>query len=494
MTDLDMNNSHDLELILKSHIPIVVIETREEQRVVDMIIGMQFRLGDPIYKWTVTEGLQRLDLNFEPQKMNAKPGDVLGNIKAGANTGIFLLLDFHPYLDDPMHVRLLKDIALVHERTRQTIVLISHDIEIPPELKNFCAMVELDLPDESSLKKIVKETAKSWQTQYRKKVKADEQSLALLVKNLAGLTHSEAKRVAHTAIYDDGAITSTDLPEVMKAKYALLNREGMLHFELDTENFSNVGGFNRLKTWIRQRQPAFENKLAGLDTPKGVLLLGVQGCGKSLAAKAVAGVLGIPLLRLEFAALFNKYHGETERNLRESLKAAEVMAPCVLWIDELEKGISVGDNDGGTSKRVLGTFLTWMAEKNASVFIVATANEIDSLPPELVRKGRFDEIFFVDLPDASTREIIFGIHLHRRNFDKTRFDLTRLAEATNGFSGAEIEQSVVSAMYAAHAQQSELNNTHITQEIKQTKPLSVVMSERIDALRAWAQDRTVPVD
>jgi SpoVK/Ycf46/Vps4 family AAA+-type ATPase len=208
----------------------------------------------------------------------------------------------------------------------------------------------------------------------------------------------------------------------------------------------------------------------------------------------VAGVLGIPLLRLEFAALFNKYHGETERNLRESLKAAEVMAPCVLWIDELEKGLSVGDNDGGTSKRVLGTFLTWMAEKDAAVFIVATANEIDSLPPELVRKGRFDEIFFVDLPDQATREIIFGIHLHRRDYDKSSFDLARLAEATDGFSGAEIEQSVVSAIYAAHAQQSTLNNNHVMQEIRQTKPLSIVMSERIAALRTWARDRTVPVD
>jgi SpoVK/Ycf46/Vps4 family AAA+-type ATPase len=489
-----MNDAHDLELVLKSHIPIVVIETREEQRAVELISRMQFRLGQPIYKWTVTEGLQRLDVNFEAQKFSAKPGDVLGNIKAGANTGIFLLLDFHPYLDDPVHVRLLKDIALVHDRTQQTIVLISHDIQIPPELKNFCAMVELDLPDESSLKKLVKETARSWQTRYKEKVRADEKSLGLLVKNLSGLTHSEAKRLAHTAIYDDGAITPDDLPEVMKAKYALLNKEGMLHFELNTEKLSNVGGFNRLKTWLRQRQPAFEGELKGLDKPKGVLLLGVQGCGKSLAAKAVAGVLGIPLLRLEFAALFNKYHGETERNLRESLKAAEVMAPCVLWIDELEKGLSVGDNDGGTSKRVLGTFLTWMAEKDAAVFIVATANEIDSLPPELVRKGRFDEIFFVDLPDQATREIIFGIHLHRRDYDKTSFDLTRLAEATDGFSGAEIEQSVVSAIYAAHAQQTTLNNNHVMQEIRQTKPLSIVMSERIAALRTWARDRTVPVD
>ena len=489
-----MNDSHDLELVLKSHIPIVVIETREEQRAVNMIKSLQFRLSLPIYQWTVTEGLQRIDLDYEPQRHNAKPTEVLGNIKAGANHGIYILLDFHPYLDDPMHVRLLKDIALSYELTQQTIVLISHDIEIPPELKNFSAMVDLNLPDEQSLKDIVNDVAEQWAKQYRKKVKANPISFDALVKNLSGLTHSEAMRLARTAIYDDGAITPDDLPQVMKAKYALLSKEGMLHFELDTEKFSNVGGFTRLKTWLRQRQPAFEGKLIKLDMPKGILLLGVQGCGKSLAAKAVAGVLGIPLLRLEFSALFNKFHGETERNLRESLKAAEVMAPCVLWIDELEKGISVGENDGGTSKRVLGTLLTWMSEKKSAVFIVATANEIDSLPPELVRKGRFDEIFFVDLPDQKTRALIYEIHLHKRGYPLPQFDVQRLSEWSEGFSGAEVEQSVVSAIYAAHAQDVELNNNHIVQEIKQTKPLSIVMSERIDELRRWAKDRTVPVD
>ena len=489
-----MHDSHDLELVLKSHIPIVVIETREEQRAVNLIKSLQFRLSLPIYQWTVTEGLQRIDLDYEPQRHNTKPTEVLGNIKAGTQHGIYILLDFHPYLDDPLHVRLLKDIALSYELTHQTIVLISHDIDIPPELKNFSAMVALDLPDAQSLKDIVNDVAEQWAKQSRQKVKAHPASFDMLIKNLSGLTHSEAMRLARTAIYDDGAITPDDLPQVMKAKYALLSKEGMLHFELGTEKFSNVGGFARLKTWLRQRQPVFEGKLDGLDTPRGILLLGVQGCGKSLAAKAVAGVLGIPLLRLDFSAMYNKYHGETERNLRESLKAAEVMAPCVVWIDELEKGISVGDSDGGTSKRVLGTLLTWMAEKQSAVFIVATANEIDALPPELVRKGRFDEIFFVDLPDQKTRELIYEIHLHKRGYPLTQFDLQRLAECSEGFSGAEVEQSVVSAIYAAHAQEIELNTNHIIQEIKQTKPLSTVMAERITALRRWAQDRTVPVD
>jgi len=490
-----MADSHDLALVLKSHIPIVVIETREELRAVDLIQSMKFRMSVPVYKWTVTEGMQRIDLmDFEPQRLNSEPSQVLGNIKAGRNAGIFILLDFHPYLSDPIHVRLLKDIALEYRTTQQTIVLISHEIEIPPELKNFSAWVEVELPDSDALRDIVNGIAEEWKKKTRKKVQANPRAFDALVNNLSGLTHSEARRLARTAIYDDGAITPADIPEVMKAKYKLLSKEGMLHFELDTENFSNVGGFSKLKVWLRQRQPAFEGKAAGLDMPKGILLLGVQGCGKSLAAKAVAGVLGIPLLRIDFAAMFNKYHGETEKNLRESLQAAEVMSPCVLWIDELEKGISISDSDGGTSKRVLGTFLTWMAEKKKAIFLVATANDIKSLPPELIRKGRFDEIFFVDLPDGMTRALIYEIHLRRREYESSHFDLKRLADASEGFSGAEIEQSVVAAIYSAHAQQADLNNNHVLQEIKATKSLSVVMEEKITALREWAADRTVPVD
>ena len=489
-----MSDSRDLELILKSHVPIVVIETREERRAVELIQSMQFRLGMPLFKWTVTEGLQRLDIDMAAQRLNSEPTEVLGNIKASGNSGIYSLLDFHPYLDDPVHIRLLKDIALSYGMTQQTIVLISHDIQIPPELKNFSAQLELRLPDEKSIRSIVNKIAEEWKKTHKKKVKANPASFDALVNNLTGLTHSEAKRLARKAIYDDGAITPSDLPEVMKAKHAMLSKEGMLHFELNTESFANVGGFNKLKTWLRNRQPAFEGKAKGLDAPKGILLLGVQGCGKSLAAKAVAGVLGIPLLRIDFSAMFNKYHGETERNLRESLQAAEVMTPCVLWIDELEKGISVSDSDGGTSKRVLGTLLTWMAEKKKPIFMVATANDIESLPPELVRKGRFDEIFFVDLPNKGTREIIYEIHLRKRGHDISKFDITGLAEASDGFSGAEIEQAVVSAIYTAHAGKVELNDNQILHEIKSTKPLSVVMSEKINALRLWATDRTVPVD
>jgi SpoVK/Ycf46/Vps4 family AAA+-type ATPase len=294
----------------------------------------------------------------------------------------------------------------------------------------------------------------------------------------------------------DGAITHSDLPDVMKAKYELLNKGGVLQFEYDTAKFGDVGGLSRLKYWLGQRRAAFRGDADArhLDPPKGLLLIGVQGCGKSLAAKATAGAFGVPLLRLDLGAVYDKYHGETERKLRESLRTADVMAPCVLWLDEIEKGIAGRGGETGTTQRVLGTLLTWMAEKKTLVFVVATANDVSALPPELVRKGRFDEIFFVDLPNADVREAILSIHLANRRNDPADFDLRALAAASDGFSGAEIEQAIVSALYAAHARKQPLTTSLIGDEMQQTRPLSVLMAERVEALRTWASGRTVACD
>jgi SpoVK/Ycf46/Vps4 family AAA+-type ATPase len=326
------------------------------------------------------------------------------------------------------------------------------------------------------------------------KVRTDRRALELLVENLAGLSTADTERLARKAIYDDGAISASDLPVLMRAKYELLNRSGVLAFEYDTAHFADVGGMSRLKTWLEQRRGAFDGSTPTPDVPKGLLLLGVQGCGKSLAARAAAGVLGCSLLRLDFGALYNKYHGESERNLRETLETADVMAPCVLWVDEIEKGLATSDSDGGTSRRVLGTFLTWLAEKKTRVFVVATANDIAALPPELIRKGRFDEIFFVDLPKPTTRMQILRIHATRRGLELSGPQLTALAEAADGHSGAEIEQAVVSAVYTARARSEALAAGHVLQELRATRPLSVVMAERVEALKEWAIDRTVPVD
>jgi len=490
-----MQDLHDLDIVVRSAVPIVVIETHEERRVMDLFRRLVQRTPKPLFHWTITEGLQRLDRGYAPQRHNREPAELLGQIKGTRGPGTYLLSDFHPYLDDPVHVRLLKDIALAKPEVDHTLVLVSHRLSIPAELERFCARFELSIPDRTQLHEAVLAEAQAWsRRQGGRNVKTNRRMLELLVGNLAGLPLPDARRLARRAMADDGAITESDLPEIQKAKFELLGQGGVLSFEYDTARFADVGGLGQLKRWLALRREVFAGHAPrpGLDPPKGILLLGVQGCGKSLAAKSVAGTWGVPLLRLDFGTLYNKFHGESERNLRESLKTAQVMAPCVLWIDEIEKGISTGTADGGTSRRILGTLLTWMAENTARVFLVATANDIQALPPELLRKGRMDEIFFADLPDAETREAVLAIHLRRRELDPETFDLHALAEACDGFSGAEIEQAVVAALYAAHARGASLETAHILEEMRRTRPLSVVMREKIAQLRAWAAERTVP--
>jgi hypothetical protein len=496
-----MDRRQDLEIILRSRTPLIVMETRDERRVLRMLqtIGMQSSTSEylPLFRWTITDGLQRLDIDLAPQLMNSEPVDVLKHIRAVSKPGIYVLLDFHPFLDDPVHVRLIKDICIRYRDVPRQLVLISHQLTLPRELEPFSARVDVALPGAAERKAIVESVAGEYSAENRgTRVQVDPKAYELLIRNLAGLTYADTERLARNAIQVDGAITRSDLPGVMQAKYELLNNGGALQYEYDTARLSDVGGLNRLKSWLSQRRSAFRNEkdAAHLDPPKGILLIGVQGCGKSLAAKATAGIFGAPLLRLDFGTLYDKYHGETERKLRESLKTADVMAPCVLWIDEIEKGIAGRGGETGTTQRVLGTFLTWMAERKSSVFVVATANDISALPPELVRKGRFDEIFFVDLPDEAIRSTILTIHLNRRNQRLSDVDIESLAHAMQGFSGAEIEQAVVSALYAAHAMNAPLAAAHIQREIEQTKPLSIVMREQIGALRAWAEGRTVACD
>ena len=490
-----MRDLHDLELLLGSATPIIIVESHEEGRIIDLFRQAVVRASKPFFHWTVTDGLRRLDRGFKAPSEVREPTDVLLEIKMSQEPAIYLLSDFHPYLEDPVHVRLLRDIAERRRLLGHTVVLISHAVTIPPELARSCARFALSVPDRDTLKSIVLEEARTWSRRnHGNNVSTRKQLLERLIDNLRGLPEQDAKRLARGAIEDDGAITEEDLPAVMQAKFQLLGQDGVLSYEYDTARFTEVGGLERMKEWLHLREPIFAGTVSnpGLDIPKGVLLLGVQGCGKSLAAKAVAGSWGLPLLRVDFGTLYNKYYGETERNLREALEQAETMAPCVLWIDEIEKGLSTDGSDSGTSRRVLGSLLTWMAENDARVFLVATANDIETLPPELLRKGRMDEIFFVDLPDADTRRRIFEIHLKKRELDSKTVDIDALTVACDGFSGAEIEQAIVSALYASYATGQPLDTQGMLKEIHTTRPLSVVMAERVAALRAWAAERTVP--
>lgn len=494
-----MSDLKDLDIIIRSKVPIVVVESFEERRCIELIqkIGEQKKL--PVYVWSVIDGLVRVDSGYATQERLTEESDqALKHIRKQERPGLYIFCDLHPYLKDhPKNIRLLKEVALNYEQVPNTLLCVSHAFDVPSEIKKYTARFELNIPNEEQLFNIVREEALKWsQENQGKKIKASKAALDALVRNLRGLTRSDARRLAHGAIVDDGAITDSDIPTLNQVRFQLMDAGGVLTYEYDTVRFNEVGGLSKLKTWLSDREAAFlgGSQHTELDAPKGILLLGVQGGGKSLAAKAVAGAWQLPLLRLDFGTLYNKFYGETERNLRDSLSLSEAMSPCVLWLDELEKGIAVGDNDNGVSKRLLATLLTWMAERKHKVFIVATSNDISHLPPELVRKGRFDEIFFVDLPDNETRQLIFDIHLCKRGQDPKLIDTAALANAAEGFSGAEIEQVVVSACYTAATRREPVTTTHVLEEIAGTKPLSVIMEADINALRTWALEKTVSAD
>ncbi len=499
--------------LLHSNFPIIIVETHDEQRVIDVLHGVirkSYRHG-PLYIWSAISGLQHAlekssshwTVEGMEKQASAEDADTsapeaaLRHIKENINSGIVLLPDFHTFLTNPLVVRMVKEIAHDHTRNPVKLVLVSHAVDVPAEIRRLSAHFEISIPDEKKIKRMLAEEIKNWNSANKAgKIKSDRRTVELLIQNLVGLTESDVRRLIHGAIYDDDAITDSDVDAITQAKYRMLSDSSALRFEFDTNDFADVGGFGNLKSWLEIRRPFFtgEARLSAEDIPRGLLLVGIQGCGKSLAAKAVAGAWGVPLLRFDMGALFNKYIGESERNVREALQLAEVLAPCVLWVDEIEKAISGQRDDTGTSSRILGTLLTWMAENTARVFVVATSNDIESLPPELMRKGRVDEIFFVDLPAEEARKAILELHAGKRGLTLSAQDVAALVAATDGFSGAEIEQAVVSACFRAHAQDGPPQRSHVLAEIVQTRPLSVVRRESIDSLRAWARDRTVSVD
>ena len=485
---------NDLSLMIDSHIPIIVLETHDELQALELLTRVAMKKMLSLKTWSVTQGLSKQSsfnqiLNDELDGKD--PKILLKAMQEDVNPSIYALCDFHPYLEgEPEIIRLLKDVALAHKQFQHTIVLVSYGVDIPPELKRLSAKFQISFPSDAQLISILREEIKAYSVINRNTfVKPSTDVLRKMISNLRGLSTSEARRLIRSAIMDDGALTESDLPAINKAKFDLLDMEGVISFEYDTERFSDVGGLKHLKHWVSQRQHAFMESDKS-DKPRGLMLLGVQGGGKSLAAKAVASLWGVPLLRLDMGALYNKYIGETEKNLRNALAQAELMSPCVLWIDEIEKAVNT-KTDSDVSHRVLGTLLTWMAEHNEKVFVVSTANNISQLPPELMRKGRMDEIFFVDLPDDKVREDIFSIHINKRELDIAAFDLPLLSQASDGFVGAEIEQAIVSAIYSANANNEVVTSELLLNEITKTYPLSVVMAENIAELRAWAKERTV---
>ncbi len=493
-----MSELQDLTALIRANTPLIVIETPDEGRIIDLFRQALMHVWRALHRWSITEGLRRLDLDREDEPFGPPDASaVLRMIQQAEQRGIYLLLDFHPYLGYASHQRLLRDIVQRRHCQPHVLVLVGARVELPGELESLATRFNPRLPDAAALLKMLREEADGYAREHGgRRVTVDNEAVQQILRNLQGLALPDARRIARQLIYADGALGADDLPQLAKLKFEMLNRSGNLHYEYDSARFGDVAGASRLKRWINQRRVAFVSGSAppGLDPPRGMLLLGVQGCGKSMLAKATAAGFGVPLLRLDFGALYNKYHGETEKNLREALASAEQLAPCVLWIDEIEKGLSSGGEDGGVSRRVLGYLLTWLAERKAPVFIVATANQVHELPAELLRKGRFDEIFFVDLPSPDTRVELLRLHLGKRGLDPDGFALPALAAASDGFSGAEIEQAVVAGLYAAHAEQRPLDTELLMGEIRGTRPLSVLMAEQVQALREWARERTVPAD
>ena len=492
-----------LKLLIQSKNPLIAITTSDEVRAIEQVKQVAKSMSCSLMIWSMTEGL----VPYDSQGVKRSPlvkGDsavkALEHIKSCLGTTVFLFKDLAPHGKDAKVYRLLRDMIPICQEQRSTIILVD-SLPLPGDLKRLTIRYELPWPSAKELEEVIRNTYRSISAEVYTEVtsKITAKQLEHLVQSLRGLTHAEAERVVASVIYDDYRLDETDLPRVIESKRTLLGSSGCLESIGVDFDVQDVGGLANLKRWLEQRRGGFSREAQefGLEPPRGVLMLGVPGCGKSLCAKGVASEWKMPLLRLDPGVLYQKFVGESESQLRQALAQAEAMAPVVLWIDEIEKAFASASSssaDGGLSKRMFGTLLSWMQDHRHPIFIIATANDISALPPELMRKGRFDEVFFIDLPTQNARETIFRIHLERRNRDPKNFNLKKLAKAAHEFSGAEIEQVVISGLFGAFRDKSELNDQHLLDEIEKTKPLAVLNVEQITRLRQWAENRCVKAD
>jgi SpoVK/Ycf46/Vps4 family AAA+-type ATPase len=490
-----MNFESEIALLIKSRYPLILVETIDEDYVSRQLSGIAADLGLDSYFWSLTKGL-RVGSNEnsfyqsgEPLKMLKLVNDLLNDAKPS----LFVFSELYKFLDDAVTARFFKDILVRINNTRTTVVIVGADPKLPADLAPLSARITGGYPEEKEIMDELSRSVAAFKlSSSALTVELAPEELKRMVKALKGLSLQQIRNVVNSCILKDARLDSADLTEIEKYKKELFDREGILEY-FGAESPSDIAGFENLKKWILDRKNSFFSDKTGLPPPKGLLLLGVQGCGKSLAAKVIAGQLGIPLYRLDLNRLYSKYIGETEENLRKALKTVERLAPVCLWVDEIEKAFaaSSGDVDGGVSRRVLGTMLTWMQERADRSFIAATSNDINSLPPELLRKGRFDEIFFADLPAAPAREGIIKIHLKKRGLDPARFDVPGLARNCEGFSGAEIEQAVISALYSASGANEQLSFAHVLEQLRLTRPLSVIKADEITSRRDWAKERRI---
>lgn len=496
-----MNIQDEIETLIRARYPVLYIVSSEESRVQEVILAIAERRQKRVFEWSFSVGIVPAGTSIQSQKhrnvQTKDPVTALDQVIEQVDPSIFLFKDFHPFLkpNNFAVIRKLKEIAIHLKNSFKTVILVSSTLEVPCELEKEITVLNFPLPDRDELSRLLDRIIEDVSHLKQVQIDLDDAGRARLLQAALGLTRGEAENVFAKIIVKDERLSAEDVNEVFAEKQQIIRKSGLLEYYATQETFSHVGGLDVLKDWLQKRAITFTDaaRQFGLPPPKGILILGVQGCGKSLCAKAVSSMWQQPLLRFDMGRMFGSLVGSSEENVRRAIAVAESVAPAILWVDEIDKAFAgsqcSGGSDGGTTARVFGTFLTWLSEKTAPIFVVATANDISQLPPELLRKGRLDEIFFVDLAAESEREQIFRIHLDKRGRDPETFDLAALVKASSDFSGAEIEEAIISALYDAFYAQSELATEHILVALQETVPLAKTMDEQINRLRSWADGR-----
>jgi ATP-dependent 26S proteasome regulatory subunit len=487
-----MPNQIDLELetLIRARYPLVYVVSWEEKRVEEALRAISTNRGKRMFVWTVTQGL--VNSPTARDKATRAPLAALDFIESSNDPAVFVLKDFHAFITDTEITRRLRDLTYALKTSYKTVIILAPTLKLPPELEKEVTVVDYALPSLEDLDRLLENIIQSVKNNKQIDTQLAPDQREHLLEAALGLTANEAENVFARSLVERRKF---DVDVILTEKEQIIRKSGILEYYRVDEGMADVGGLDVLKDWMRKRNQAFGQRARdfGLPAPRGILLLGVQGCGKSLSCKAVAHAWRLPLLRLDIGKVFGGIVGQSEENMRRAIRMAESIAPTILWLDELEKGFagtqSSGISDGGTTARVFASFITWLQEKKAPVFVVATANRIEDLPPELLRKGRFDEIFFVDLPTAAEREEIFRIHIKKRKRDVAKFDVTALAEEADGYSGAEIEQAIISALYDAFDAGRDITTEDLLSNVRTSVPLSRTMSEQIDELRYWASTR-----
>ncbi len=496
----------ELDVLVRARYPIIYVVTWEEERVERCLREIGAARNKNLFVWTITQGIVKSGTDAQQSKSGSgNTSDPLAALDAvihQVEPAIYLFKDFHRFTDDERCnlsvIRRLRDVAHHLRDTYKTIVITSPLMRIAPELTKDVTVIDFGLPGTDDFNKLLDRIVEDVKDNPKVKIDLDAESRERLLNAARGLTLKEAENVFAKTLVTDGRLCGNDVNVVFSEKQQVIKKSGLLEYYESQEKFSDVAGLENLKEWLKKRSIAFTDKAHrfGLPSPRGVLLLGVQGCGKSLCAKAVSGLWGLPLLRFDIGRMFSSLVGSSEENIRRAIQVAESVAPVILWVDEIDKALAGAANsagsDGGTAARVFGTLLTWFSEKTSPVFVIATANDISNLPPELLRKGRLDEIFFVDLPSPLERQEIFRIHIEKRGRTAANFDLEDLARVSEGFNGAEIEEAVIAGLFDAFSTQQELNTEIVKGAINETVPLSKTMSEELNRLRTWATGRSRP--